>query len=137
MKNNIRRKKYLGTSFQNRLLLLVFASSIIPAAIISLCMYYLIFNMLAMQIVFPEAIAYNLMPVLRKVNLIMLLSLPVVLFIIWAVALELSHRIAGPVYRMEKELDERISGKKHGPIKLRAKDELKVLAEKINKLICK
>ncbi|MFA5157394.1 MAG: hypothetical protein WC532_08465 [Candidatus Omnitrophota bacterium] len=137
MKSNQRRKKYIGTSFQRRLLFLVFASAVIPAVILAACLYYLIFHMLSLQLVFPEAIAYNVMPVLRQVNTLIIIALPVSLFLIWIIALELSHRIAGPLYRMEKELDERISGQKHGPIRLRAKDEFKLLADKLNKLICK
>jgi len=93
--------------------------------------------MLAWQLGIPEAIAYNLVPVARKVNLIILIALPVTLFVIWFMALELSHRIAGPLYRLEKEINERIEGKKSGPIQLREKDELKALADKINKLIIK
>ena len=93
--------------------------------------------MLALQMVFPEAIAYNVMPVLDKINIIIAIALPLSLFLIWIIALELSHRIAGPLYRMEKELDERINGHKHGPIRLREKDEFKLLADKFNKLICK
>jgi len=137
MKNNKRKRKYLGTRFQKKLLFLVFASAVIPAIIVALCMYYLIFNMLAWQMVIPESIINNLMPVLRKVNLILLISGPIVMFIIWLVALELSHRIAGPLYRMEKDLDERLAGLTKGPIKLRPKDEFKILVEKINKLIGK
>lgn len=137
MKNNKRKRKYLGTRFQKKLLFLVFASAVIPAIIVALCMYYLIFNMLAWQMVIPESIINNLMPVLRKVNLILLISGPIIMFIIWLVALELSHRIAGPLYRMEKDLDERLAGLAKGPIKLRPKDEFKILVEKINKLIGK
>jgi len=137
MQNNQRRKKYIGTSFQKRLLFLVFASAVIPAVILAACLYYLIFHMLSLQMVFPEAIAYNVMPVLKQVNTLIIIALPVSLFLIWIVALELSHRVAGPLYRMEKELDERISGHKHGPIKLRRRDEFKLLADKLNKLICK
>lgn len=137
MRNNKRRGKYLGTFFQNKLLFLIFFSAVIPTTIVALCMYYLIFNMMAWQLIIPESLASNLMPVLKKVNIIIAISIPVILAIIWSVALVVSHRIAGPVYRIEKELDEHIAGKKIGPIKLRQKDELKSLAEKINKLICK
>jgi signal transduction histidine kinase len=137
MKNNKRRKKYLGSAFQKKMLFLVFVAAVIPAAIIAVCMYYLIFSMLAWQMVIPEAIAYNLMPVLKKVNLVIALSVPIILVLLWLVALELSHRVAGPLYRMEKELDEIISGAKKGPLKLRKKDEFKILADKINKLIAK
>jgi signal transduction histidine kinase len=137
MADNKRRKKYLGTALQNKLLFLIFAATIIPAAIVGVCVYYLIFNLLALQLVIPEVIAANLMPVLHKVNIIMSVALPLILLAVFVVSMELSHRIAGPVYRMEKELDERIAGTKSGPIKLRPKDELKELVEKINRLMCK
>jgi hypothetical protein len=132
-----RKKKYMGTSFQKKLLLLIFASAIIPTAVVSAVLYYLIFNLLAWQIGIPEAIAYNLIPVVRKINLIILVSLPLAFLIIWLVALELSHRISGPLFRLERELDEHIAGKGRGPIRLRPKDELKALVDKINKLINK
>jgi len=137
MQNNRRARKYLGTSVQTKLLFLVFFSAIIPAAIVGLCMYYFIFSMMARQMMFPEAIAANLMPVLNRVNVVVLITLPLSLVLIWVVALELSHRIAGPLYRMEKDLDERIKGTRQGPIILRKNDELKPLADKINKLMCK
>jgi len=87
--------------------------------------------------VFPEAIDNILIPVLNKVNLIMAITIPVSIVLIWFAALGLSHRITGPLYRIEKELDERIAGTKQGPIKLRQKDEFKLLVEKLNKVICK
>ena len=130
----MRKIKFINTSVQNKTLILVFIAAVVPMAIVSICLYYLIFNMLAWQLGIPESIAYNLLPVARKVNIILLVSLPVVLFFIWFAALELSHSIAGPIYRLEKELDDRIKGKKAGPILLREKDELKVLVDKINKL---
>ncbi len=137
MKNDLRKKKYLGGAFQKKLLFLVFAAAIIPATVIALCMYYLIFNLLASQMFFPEAIAYNLMPVLHKVDIIIAIAIPIIILLLWLVALELSHRIAGPLYRLEKELDAIIAGTRQGPIRLRKKDELHSLVSRINKLISK
>lgn len=125
----------MGTVLQKKLLVLILASSVIPTAIVSVALYYLIFNLLAWQIGIPEAIAYNLIPVLRKINLIIVLSLPVIFLLIWFIALEISHRISGPLYRIEKELDERIAGKAHEHIRLRANDELRALVDKINKIL--
>jgi hypothetical protein len=135
IKFNMRKAKFINTPVQNKTLTLVFLAAVVPAAIVSVCLYYLIFNMLAWQLGIPEIIAYNLVPVARKVNIILLASLPVALFFIWFAALELSHRIAGPIYRLEKELTDRLEGKKTGPIQLREKDELKQLADKINNLM--
>ena len=137
MKMNKRRKKFIDTLLQRKIMILVFFAAVVPAAIVAACLYYLIFNMMAWQLGIPEFVAYNLIPVARKVNLIILIALPISLFVIWFIALELSHRVAGPLYRLEKELDERISGEKKSPIILRAKDELKALADKINKLIAR
>ncbi len=100
-------------------------------------LYYLIFNLLAWQVGLPEDIAYSLAPVVRKINMIMLIVLPVLLLCLWIIALEISHRIAGPLFRLERELDDHIAGKGDGHIRLRPKDELKALVEKINKLIFK
>ncbi len=137
MEKNKRKKKFMGTSFQKKLLLLIFASAVIPTSIVAAALYYLIFNLLAWQMGIPEAIAYNLIPVVRKINLIILIALPIVFLLVWWIALELSHRVCGPLFRLEKELDERIAGKGHGHIRLRPKDELRVLVDKINKLINK
>ena len=134
---NKRKGKFVGTSLQSKTLMLVFAAAIVPTAIVATCLYYLIFNTLAWQLGIPEAVAYNLVPVARKVNLILLIALPITLFVIWFMALELSHNIAGPVNRLEKELDDIIKGQKKGPIVLREKDEFRNLADKINRLICK
>ena len=132
-----RRKKLLGTPLQKKLLFLIFASAVIPATIVAVCLYYLIFNLLANQLGIPESIAYNLIPVARRVNLVILISMPIALLIIWIAALRISHRIVGPLYRLEKELDAALSGKEHEPIKLRGKDEkvLHSLVEKINRII--
>jgi hypothetical protein len=53
--------------------------------------------------------------------------------------LTFSHKISGPLYRLEKELDARIRGKKEGLIHLRKGDEATMhsLVAKINKLIVK
>ncbi|MBN1405309.1 MAG: hypothetical protein JW946_02180 [Candidatus Omnitrophica bacterium] len=135
MEQNRRKNKIIQGPIQKKLLLLVFFAAVIPAGIITVCLYYLIFNLLAWQIGIPEAVAYNLIPVAQKVNLIIMITIPIALIIIWVIALELSHRIAGPIYRLEKDLDAIIAGTKKGPIQLRKNDLLKELADKINKAI--
>lgn len=49
----------------------------------------------------------------------------------------ISHRIAGPLYRIERTIDEMVGGEDVEFIRLRKKDEqeLKNLADRINKLI--
>ena len=58
-----------------------------------------------------------------------------ILFVMAAVTVIFSHRIAGPIYRIERTLDELIQGQDLACIQLRQGDELKGLAGRINKLI--
>lgn len=55
--------------------------------------------------------------------------------IIIIVGIFYSHRIAGPIYRMEQDIMRVLSGERNVTIRLRKKDKLKPLAEQINKLI--
>jgi len=137
MKNSKRKHKLIGSALQNKILFIIFVAAVFPTTIAIVSLYYLIFNLLAWQVNMPAVIASNLMPVVNKINLIIFISLPLVLLVLWIMDLELSHRIAGPVYRLEKDLDDRISGKASGPISLRKHDELKPLTSKINKLLTK
>lgn len=61
-------------------------------------------------------------------------SIPL-LFVMVASVVVLTHRIAGPIYRLEKTIDMIIRGDDVGPINLRKNDEIKELAEKMNHLI--
>jgi len=56
-------------------------------------------------------------------------------FVIAAIVVILTHRIAGPLYRIECALDALVRGEEIAPIHLRKKDELKGLSRRINALI--
>ncbi|MFH1479169.1 MAG: methyl-accepting chemotaxis protein [Candidatus Omnitrophota bacterium] len=47
----------------------------------------------------------------------------------------LSHRLAGPIYRLEKDLEAIAKGDFHMRIKFRKDDELKSISEGINKIL--
>jgi len=59
----------------------------------------------------------------------------ILLIIIAGFSIILTHRIAGPVYNLEKTLDRLNQGEDVNLIKLRDGDELQELATKINKVI--
>ena len=60
--------------------------------------------------------------------LVVLLSIIIIIFL---------HRIAGPVYHIESAINEIIKGNYPESIKLRKKDELKGIADKLNQIITK
>jgi len=133
----IRRRRYLvKKGMQLRYLVLILTSALLPTVLIGICLYWLIFSMMAQQLGFPESIAYNLLPVISRVNHILIIGLPILLLLMLGWGLFLSHRIAGPIYRLERALD-RIA--KEGDfsvrVKFRKKDELGSIAEGLNKVL--
>jgi methyl-accepting chemotaxis protein len=76
--------------------------------------------------------------VINEINHILVLYAPLVaasLVTSWVAALYLSNRIAGPVYNMERVLDEFAEGKKTSRIVLRKDDFMGTLAERINRAL--
>lgn len=135
MKN--KRKFFICNRFQKKILLLVFFSAVIPVAIACVCLFYLIFNVTANELVFPEAIASSLIPAAKKVALIVLVVLPFSLWLIFWWAYHVSYKFAGPLCRLYREMDERIDGCTKAHIKFRKGDYLLELADKINALLDK
>jgi methyl-accepting chemotaxis protein len=133
-----RRKKYfIKSGLQSRYLKLIFVAAALPTFLFSFCLYYLFFYLMAEQLGIPESIAYNIKPVLGKINLILLLGLPVIFILLLLWGLVISHRIAGPVYRLEQDLDKIARGDFSLRIRLRRKDELTSIVEGINKVLDK
>ena len=139
MRTKFLRTKYLtGSRIQMRYLGLLMLSMIVPLVLVGGCLYYLIFTIMAEQIGIPEYIAYNLFPVIHKINLILLIGVPPIFLILILWGIILSHRFAGPLERVEKELH-RIAdhGEHHKRLKLRRHDDMTPIAEVINKLLDK
>jgi methyl-accepting chemotaxis protein len=65
---------------------------------------------------------------------ILINNLAIMAFVIF-VGIFATHRIAGPVYRVEKEIDRVLAGEKGVRISLRKGDNFPALAGKVNKLI--
>ena len=139
MRTRFLRTKYLtGSRIQMRYLFLLMASMFIPLVFSVGCLYYLIFTIMAEQIGIPEYIAYNLFPVIKKINLILLLGVPPLSasLILWGIVL--SHRFAGPMERLEKELKGMAeSGDCSQRVRLRKNDDMRPLADAVNNLLDK
>ncbi len=114
---------------------LIALSIILPTLITGGCLYYVIFNLMAEQLGIPEVVAYHLLPVVEKVNLILMVSLPLLFLILFSIGLILSRRLVGPIERLEKELKEVVSGNLSKRLKLRRNDTLKPLVDDINTLL--
>lgn len=132
-----RRRLLIKMAMQFRFLRMVLIAMLAPTIFVSACLYYFIFYLLAQQLAIPESIAYNLIPVIKKINFTLLVGFPLLVALILLWGLILSHRYAGPIYRLEKELDSIAEGNFNIRIKLRKHDELISIADRINKVLDK
>lgn len=130
-----RTRWFLNHPIQTRYLRIVVVAMAAPALVIGMCLYLLVFRLLAQQMAFPEAIASNLIPVVHRVNWVLVFTLPALGFGIFWWAVVISHRLAGPVERLESELDRILTGDRGHRIQMREGDDLRGVADRINRLL--
>ncbi len=129
-----RIKWFMRHPIQAKYLLLVLVAMLAPTILLGFCFYTLVFELMARQLVFPEAIYGNLVPVVERVNNLLIIVLPILVFgLLWC-ALVISHRFGGPIERIENDLDRILAGETQHKIRLRKKDDLKGVADRINAL---
>ena len=131
----LRKKWFMRHPAQAKYLLLVLVAMLAPILLFGFCFYTLVFDLLARQMVFPEAISANLSPVVDRINGLLVWTLPALILLVLWCALVVSHRFAGPVERLEKGLDEILAGDTRQRIRLRKNDDLKGVADRINALV--
>jgi len=119
--------RYLGS---------IIIAVLVPSIFVGCCLYYLIFYILAEQIAIPEAIAVALLPAVKTVNGVIIVGFPILFILLFSWGILVSHRLAGPIGRLEKELNYVITSKDYShKIILRDTDDLKKVADNINKLL--
>ena len=126
---------FTKSAVQFRYLILIIIAMTVPTILVGSCLYYFIFSVMAEQLGIPEAIAMNLMPVLNRINLMLLIGLPPLFILLFIWGLILSHRFAGPIERIEKDLDKILKGDYSIRFKVREKDDIKNAVNKLNKLL--
>ena len=133
----MRIKFITSNPLQLKYLVLILLSILVPLFFVGGCLYYIIFQIMAEQLAIPESIAYNLLPVLRKINFILIVGLPpiVVLLFIWGAML--THRLIGPLERLEDDLKKIDEGDYSVRLSLRKDDDLKPVADVVNNIIDK
>jgi nitrate/nitrite-specific signal transduction histidine kinase len=129
-----RRRRYvIKPGFQLRYTGIILIAVFAVAAVCILTTYYSSISLLGEKLanVYPQG---RLIVTLREVNMIIifrvLLSIPLIMLI----GILLSHRIAGPAYRIERTLREIGKGNFDVYIKLRRYDELVGIADAINEM---
>jgi len=132
------RIKFIAKNkFQRKFLALILLSTMVPVFVVGGYLYYIIFQIMAEQLAMPESIAQNLIPVFHKINFLLLIGLPpvIILLFIWGVIL--THRLTGPIERMQRDLRKISEGNYSIRLNVRKDDDLRPLAEAVNKIVDK
>ena len=133
-----RRTYFVPHSVQWDYIRLVLVAMIAPTFLATACLYYLIWQTVAQEMAIPELIAQVLFPALKQVNQIIIIGLPIVFGLIFFFAVKLSHRLVGPIYRLERDLETMSeTGDVNRFLRIRPHDHLHSLVAKINRVIRK
>lgn len=133
----IKRKRYfVAAKFQVKYIAYILLFLYIGAAIAGYTVYWTTWVTLGEKLasVYPRG---RLIYIFKAANLTLLLRLLLITPIFVVIGTFLSHRIAGPIYRIGKYIDLMKQGDYSTCLVLRKKDELKVLAQKITELCVK
>ena len=129
------RKQYIvSKKFQFRYIGMILALMFATAALCSYVVYYNSLVLLGEKLanVYPQG---RLVAILKTVNLRVLVSVILISPFVAFLGVILSHRIAGPITRMERFLSNVAAGDLSKRLTLRPKDELIPLADGINTVV--
>ena len=134
-----RRKKYLiNKPVQFAYAGITIWLLLIATILVGTITYYLTLNTILTQIE-TEKQLIDTYAIVKDINLLLGKRIGILLgfIVIFTLILEILflHRVAGPLYRIEKTLKDLAEGKKVEKIKLRKKDFFKSLAEATNQVI--
>lgn len=129
-----RRVYFIEPSFQLRFISRTFLFILVGSLITAGSVYYTAWSELGDKLaaVYPQG---RLLAIFTKVNLQVLASLVLALPILLYISMRISHRIAGPIYRIKKELAEIAKGRLDTQVKLRQRDEMQDVAQSINQML--
>ncbi|MFH2146028.1 MAG: HAMP domain-containing protein [Candidatus Omnitrophota bacterium] len=129
-----RRKILIQKSLQLKYTALVLITIVVVCGIIVWTVYLTHWALISEN---PSLIANHAMfaDIFQRINKLLLLELPVVLIFAAYASILLSHKVAGPVYRLEKVAYEVAKGDLSQHVQFRKHDELKNLASAFNTVI--
>lgn len=129
-----RRQYIVAPAFQLKYVGLLLGILFIAAIVSAYVVYYTAMVNMGGKLasVYPQG---RLASIVSAVNFRIFLSFLVISPIVFIIGILASHRIAGPIYRMESFLKKVGSGDLRGKITLRQGDELITLAEGINSMV--
>ena len=130
----IRKNLIIQKKLQLRYMWLVLLSVILVSAVIVLSIYVSYWSLISEKMVSSQVkILFEEM--LKNMNALLLFEIPIVLFLVGFASIVFSHKVAGPVYRLEQAACEVAKGDLTSNVRLRGDDELKNLSNVFNSVV--
>lgn len=137
----MRTKFLIGPKLQAKFLAaFVFSNFLVALGFLYSAVRFIdVFKLRALEVGIPEGHYFYLFLSEQKQTLLLLTFLGILftLAITTLLTIYLSHKIAGPVYRIEQDLTEMFRTNKFREIKIRQDDDLQEVVVLVNKLISK
>ncbi|MFH1093825.1 MAG: HAMP domain-containing protein [Candidatus Omnitrophota bacterium] len=130
----IRKRILIGKKLQFKYVGVILVAVLASCALITLTVYFSCWSSLVENNASPQTAA-AIGNVLNNINLMILFELPILLVIASFVGIVISHKIAGPVYRLQKVARDVSRGDLTTSVSLRSDDELKNLSDAFNSVI--
>lgn len=133
----IKRKRYvIAARFQFRYIAYILLFLYLGAAIAGYTVYYSAWTTLGEKLanVYPRG---RLIYIFKQANITLLIRLLLISPLFVFIGIILSHRIAGPIYRIGKYVEQLMQGDYAHGLTLRKRDEFKPLALKMSQLCYK
>ena len=125
------RKQYIvKKGFQLRFMIIIITAMVLIAIVTGLSIYSAV-----MQTLVNQFHGENLAMIQHAITYKLFIRSLLLIFAIAIISVFISHRVAGPIYKFERIINDLASGKKVEEFKLRKRDEFYELALAINNLI--
>jgi signal transduction histidine kinase len=135
---NRRRKILVNKPVQFTFTGLTIYFTLITIIIVGGFTYFITLNTIIAQLELENKLV-NAYEIIKNINILLLKKIGIfvliLLILVFYLEIRFLHRVAGPLFRIERTLKEISEGKDVEPIKLRKKDFYKSLAESVNKVI--
>ena len=128
-----RRHYFINPGFQSRFLLIIFGSALLILAVIAGNMYMVIWNNISDGIITHGT--QDIDAVFARSNQIFFLRLTVLIILLGILSVFLSHKIAGPLFRLQTILKKIKKRDISMLVRFRNNDEFKELAEEADDMV--
>ncbi|MDJ0914816.1 MAG: hypothetical protein QNI95_14685 [Desulfobacterales bacterium] len=126
---------YSGNPIQTKILVVVFVSMLFPMITMTICFWFLFRWFVDNFSLLPVAVYQSLMSIFNQLKFFWGFSLVLIFIVMLLWSLYISNRLVGPIDRLERDLDNILTGNDNLEIKVRDKDDLRGIADRINLMV--